>query len=89
MKEFREIHAWLESQGGAQKAIGEISKASSLPDPTFVSQGKRVVSFSTNNYLSLATSERLIEAASLGLIRYGVGNCESRLLGGDLISIGT
>jgi glycine C-acetyltransferase len=63
MKEFRELYAWLESQ----KVSHEIIEASSLPDPTFVSQGKCVVSFSTNNYLSLATSERLIEAASLGL----------------------
>lgn len=77
MKEFRELQTWL-------KSYHEIVEASSLPEPTFVSRGKCVVSFSTNNYLSLATSERLIKAAFLGLKRYGVGNCESRLLGGDL-----
>lgn len=43
-----------------------------------------MVSFSSNNYLGLATSPRMIAAARRGLERYGVGNCESRLLGGDL-----
>lgn len=55
-----------------------------LPDPTFMSDGRRLVSFSTNNYLALATSPRLKAAAREALDRYGVGNCESRLLGGNL-----
>ncbi|HUW49585.1 MAG TPA: pyridoxal phosphate-dependent aminotransferase family protein [Sulfuricella sp.] len=55
-----------------------------MPDPTFISDGRQYVSFSTNNYLGLATSKRLIAKAKLGLERFGVGNCESRLLGGDL-----
>ena len=57
---------------------------STLPDPTFVTRGETVVSFSTNNYLALANHPRLVAAAKQGLDRYGVGNCESRLLGGDL-----
>ncbi|MES2160493.1 MAG: pyridoxal phosphate-dependent aminotransferase family protein [Pseudomonadota bacterium] len=57
---------------------------STLPDPEFVTGGERVVSFSTNNYLALANHPRLVAAAKDGLDRYGVGNCESRLLGGDL-----
>ena len=57
---------------------------STLPDPTFVTGGETVVSFSTNNYLALANHPRLVAAAKQGLDRYGVGNCESRLLGGDL-----
>ena len=32
----------------------------------------------------MATSDRLVESARLGLERYGVGNCESRLLSGNL-----
>ena len=55
-----------------------------LPDPTFTAHGRRFVSFSTNNYLALATSPRLKAAARAALDRYGVGNCESRLLGGNL-----
>jgi len=47
-------------------------------------QGETLVSFSTNNYLALASHPRLVAAAKEGLDRYGVGNCESRLLGGDL-----
>lgn len=60
------------------------SSVDSLPEPTFTRDGRRLVSFSTNNYLGLATSPRLIRAAQYGLEKYGVGNCESRLLGGDL-----
>jgi glycine C-acetyltransferase len=60
------------------------SSVDSLPEPTFTRDGRRLVSFSTNNYLGLATSPRLIQAAQYGLEKYGVGNCESRLLGGDL-----
>jgi len=55
-----------------------------LPDPVFRVNGEAAVSFSTNNYLALANHPRLVEAAKAGLERYGVGNCESRLLGGDL-----
>src|SRR5205823_2515009 len=57
---------------------------SSLPDPTFVSGGREFVSFSTNNYLGLATSARMKARAHAALELYGVGNCESRLLGGNL-----
>src|SRR5258708_37009028 len=60
----------------------------SLPDPAFRANGKKYVSFSTNNYLSIATSARLINAARRGLDIYGVGNCESRLLGGNLAVYG-
>lgn len=80
MEEFREIDNWLRSQ----HAHHEIHSASTLPDPTFISEGRRYVSFSTNNYLGLATSRRLVDKARQGLERFGVGNCESRLLGGDL-----
>ncbi|WP_325328829.1 pyridoxal phosphate-dependent aminotransferase family protein [Sulfuricella sp.] len=80
MEEFREIDTWLKSQ----PAHHEIPSASTLPDPTFISEGRQCVSFSTNNYLGLATSQRLIGKAREGLERFGVGNCESRLLGGDL-----
>ena len=61
-----------------------ISKVSTLPDPVFVCEGQTMVSFSSNNYLGLANDPRLIAAAREGLEKYGVGNCESRLLGGDM-----
>jgi len=80
LEELRNIDSWLKSQD----ARHEIPCASTLPDPTFLSEGRPYVSFSTNNYLGLATSKRLIDKARQGLEQYGVANCESRLLGGDL-----
>ena len=79
MREMRNIAAWL-----AEAAPHEIECVESLPSPTFRAKGSEQVSFSTNNYLALASSPRLIAAARQGLERYGVGNCESRLLGGNL-----
>ena len=43
-----------------------------------------MVSFSSNNYLALAHDSRMIAAAKFGLEKFGVANCESRLLGGDM-----
>lgn len=79
MKEFAEMAAWVEKLSPHRVEI-----ADSLPDPTFEANGSPLVSFSTNNYLGVATSQRLIESARVGLERYGVGNCESRLLSGNL-----
>lgn len=81
MQEFQDIHDWLGAPGSAHH---EIIRAESLPSPVFQSEGREYVSFSSNNYLGLSADPRLIEAAKLGLERYGVANCESRLLGGDL-----
>ena len=61
-----------------------IIKVNSLPSPVFTMDGREIVSFSTNNYLALAKSPRLIESARRGLLKHGVANCESRLLGGDM-----
>lgn len=79
MKELRQIAAWI-----ALGSPHELKIVDSLPSPTFEADGAQQVSFSSNNYLSLAASPRLIAAARRGLERYGVGNCESRLLGGNL-----
>jgi 8-amino-7-oxononanoate synthase len=80
MHDLKEVDAWLTSRGTRRDALAP----DTLPDPTFMSDGRQLVSFSTNNYLALATSPRLKAAARDALDRYGVGNCESRLLGGDL-----
>ena len=79
MQEFAEMAEWLANQN-----MHDGDPVESLPDPVFYAHGKKYVSFSTNNYLSLATSPRMIDAARRGLEAYGVGNCESRLLGGNL-----
>lgn len=79
LNELQQLHAWLR-----ERLPHSVFPVTRLPDPTFESQGKPLVSFSSNNYLGFATSPRLIAAAKRGLDQYGVGNCESRLLGGDL-----
>src|SRR5471032_292448 len=80
MHDLSDIADWLKHHPVHPAAQGH----GTLPDPVFVAGGERVVSFSTNNYLALANHPRLVAAAKDGLDRYGVGNCESRLLGGDL-----
>jgi 8-amino-7-oxononanoate synthase len=80
MHDLQELGAWLASRETHRTDF----TPDTLPDPTFASDGRRFVSFSTNNYLALATSQRLKARAAAALDRYGVGNCESRLLGGNL-----
>lgn len=80
MNELKEIAQWI----GGHSIHQEMLVNETLPDPSFVSNGRKYVSFSTNNYLALANHPRMVAAAKQGLDRYGVGNCESRLLGGDL-----
>jgi 8-amino-7-oxononanoate synthase len=80
MRDLRELAAWFDERPNAH----DPTVPSSLPDPSFVADGRTMISFSTNNYLALATSPRLKAAARRALECYGVGNCESRLLGGNL-----
>ena len=80
MRDLAELGTWMASRDNPRDDL----TPSTLPDPTFVSDGRTIVSFSTNNYLALATSPRLKARAREALDRYGVGNCESRLLGGNL-----
>lgn len=56
----------------------------SLPTPKFTIKDQSHTSFSTNNYLGIATSPRVKAAAIRGIKTYGVGNSDSRLLGGNL-----
>lgn len=81
MQELDEVAQWLAAQ---REQTHELKASTTLPSPGFVRDGREFVSFSTNNYLALTTDPRLIAAAQEGLARFGVGNCESRLLGGDL-----
>jgi len=80
MHDLSDIADWLQSHA----IHHESAVHDTLPDPVFRVNGEAAVSFSTNNYLALANHPRLVDAAKAGLERYGVGNCESRLLGGDL-----
>jgi glycine C-acetyltransferase len=60
----------------------------SLPTPAFKIKDRPQISFSTNNYLAIATSPRVKAAAIRGIETYGVGNSDSRLLGGNLALYG-
>ena len=80
MNDLSEIARWLKGRS----IYHDSGVHATLPDPRFISNGREFVSFSTNNYLALANHPRLVNAAKQGLDRYGVGNCESHLLGGDL-----
>jgi len=80
MRDLQEVAAWMTTRGTGRDELSPTT----LPDPVFVADGRTLVSFSTNNYLALATSARLRARARQALDCYGVGNCESRLLGGNL-----
>src|SRR3981081_436207 len=60
----------------------------SLPTPTFTLKNVQHISFSTNNYLGIATSPRTKAAAIRGIESHCVGNSDSRLLGGNLALYG-
>jgi len=80
MRDLAEVGAWLDERGTSRTDVVPFT----LPDPSFETDRGRLVSFSTNNYLGLSTSERLRRVARSAIDRYGVANCESRLLGGNL-----
>jgi 8-amino-7-oxononanoate synthase len=80
MEDLNQLGAWITARGTRSDEL----MPTTLPDPTFREGGRELVSFSTNNYLGLATSPRMKAAAARALERYGVANCESRLLGGNL-----
>ena len=80
MKDLQALGAWYASR----ETTHDPHVPSTLPDPRFVWDGREFVSFSTNNYLALASSARMKARAHAAIDAYGVGNCESRLLGGNL-----
>jgi 8-amino-7-oxononanoate synthase len=80
MRDLADLAVWI---GARDSSHNEITP-STLPDPAFMADGRELVSFSTNNDLALATSARMKARAHDAIERFGVGNCESRLLGGNL-----
>lgn len=73
---------WLKEEGlyHADDILSE------FPSPELRIRGssKKLVSFCSNNYLGLSRHPKVVEAARKALLRYGVGTCESRKLGGNL-----
>jgi 8-amino-7-oxononanoate synthase len=83
VNEFVELANWF---GWESPHVPQV--VDSLPTPTFKVKDQPQVSFSTNNYLGIATSPRTKAAAIRGIESYGVGNSDSRLLGGNLALYG-
>ncbi len=83
MNEFVELADWFGWRSPHDPLVVD-----SLPNPTFRVKNAQQVSFSTNNYLGVATSPRMKAAAIRGIEAYGVGNSDSRLLGGNLALYG-
>ncbi len=83
MNEFVELADWFGWRSPHEPLVVD-----SLPSPTFKVKNAQQVSFSTNNYLGVATSPRMKAAAIRGIEAYGVGNSDSRLLGGNLALYG-
>ena len=83
MREYVEMATWFGSRLPHEPMVTD-----SLPNPTFMVNGQQQISFSTNNYLGLATSPRMRSAATRGIEAFGVGNSDSRLLGGNLALYG-
>jgi glycine C-acetyltransferase len=83
VNEFVELADWFGWRSPHDPAVVD-----SLPTPTFTVKNTQQVSFSTNNYLGIATSPRTKAAAIRGIEAYGVGNSDSRLLGGNLALYG-
>ena len=52
--------------------------------PVVIVKGKKVIQFSSNNYLGLANHPTLKKAAQAAIKRYGVGTGASRLIAGNL-----
>ncbi|PLR95236.1 glycine C-acetyltransferase [Bacillus sp. T33-2] len=61
-----------------------IDPLESANGPVITINGKELVNLSSNNYLGLATDERLKDAASAAVIRYGVGAGAVRTINGTL-----
>jgi 8-amino-7-oxononanoate synthase len=65
----RSLHRTLREIGGAQGSIVDLV-------------GKRLINFSSNDYLGLANDQRLRDAATAAIAEFGVGAGASRLISG-------
>ena len=66
------------------RCCGKLREFDSPQQPAMESAGKKLVNFSSNDYLGLATEPALREAAKAAIDQYGVGAGASRLVCGTL-----
>jgi 8-amino-7-oxononanoate synthase len=64
--------------------LRQLRTIDSAPGAEVELEGRRILLFSSNNYLDLATHPRVTEAAIDAIRRYGVGAGASRLISGSL-----
>ncbi len=79
--------AWIEAEIARLKEQGLFTNIRTLESPQgawLTVDGKRVLNFSSNNYLGLANDPRLIEAAKQEMDKYGVGPAAVRSIAGTM-----
>jgi glycine C-acetyltransferase len=78
---------WISAEIASLKNQGLFTHIRTLGSPQgawLVVDGKRVLNFSSNNYLGLANHPRLIQAAKDAMDRYGVGPAAVRTIAGTM-----
>ncbi|GIV81866.1 MAG: 2-amino-3-ketobutyrate CoA ligase [Anaerolineae bacterium] len=79
--------AWIHDEIAQLQAQGLFTHIRTLDSPQgawLVVDGKRVLNFSSNNYLGLANHPKLIAAAKQAMDRYGVGPAAVRTIAGTM-----
>jgi len=83
----RDFHAYIKDRLKSMEASGLLWKPRTLEGPSTVwtkVQGRKVLVLSSNNYLSLSTHPRLIEAARDAIREYGIGSGSVRAIAGTM-----
>ena len=79
--------AWIEAEIASLKDQGLFTHIRTLSSPQgawLVVDGRRVLNFSSNNYLGLANHPRLVEAAKRAMDTHGVGPAAVRTIAGTM-----
>jgi len=79
--------AWIAEEIASLQSQGLFTNIRTLSSPQgawLVVDGKRVLNFSSNNYLGLANHPRLVEAAKKAMDEYGVGPAAVRSIAGTM-----
>lgn len=79
--------AWIEAEIAGLKEQGLFTHIRTLSSPQgawLVVDGRRVLNFSSNNYLGLANHPRLVEAAKRAMDTHGVGPAAVRTIAGTM-----
>src|SRR5438270_7534900 len=77
--------AWIERELAQLKDQGLFTNIRTLQSPQgaeLIVDGKRVLNFSSNNYLGLANDKRLIDAAKQAMDKLGIGPAAVRTIAG-------